>query len=278
MKIAVLGLGVVGTAVARVLTERGHDVVRHDPPQGIDGVLADLDMAFICVPTPPVEVTGGRALSASIVEAAIRDIPAGVPTVIRSTLCPGATDRLQVFYDKVPLLFCPEFLDAATAYEDERRPARNIVGYTLKSRQFAPAVHEALADADVTLTMPAAAAELVKLATNGFYATKVAFANQLFDFCDGAGVDYELVRTALESDPRIGSCHLDVYHGGYRGFGGKCLPKDADALLCMTARLGSEASVLAAAIEYNRRLMLAREQATVAWNREQRRELDTESE
>ncbi|GIW65412.1 MAG: hypothetical protein KatS3mg093_391 [Candidatus Parcubacteria bacterium] len=51
---------------------------------------------------------------------------------------------------------------------------------------------------------------------------KVIFANQIYDLCQKLGANYELVKQALENESRIGKSHLNIFHGGYRGFGGKC--------------------------------------------------------
>jgi UDP-glucose 6-dehydrogenase len=75
-------------------------------------------------------------------------------------------------------------------------------------------------------------AELVKYTKNTFYAVKVIFANQMYDICQGLGEDWYKVRDIItaEQDQPIGPSHLDPIFGLNRGFGGKCLPKDSNAL------------------------------------------------
>ncbi len=99
--------------------------------------------------------------------------------------------------------------------------------------------------------MPARAAELVKYASNAFLAVKVIFANELFDLCGALAADYADVRAGLAADGRIGASHLDVHDGGYRGYGGKCLPKDTMALLGFAEDIGQPLRLLQAAHEVN---------------------------
>ena len=61
---------------------------------------------------------------------------------------------------------------------------------------------------------------------------KVIFANQMYDICQAMGEDWYTIRdmiTAEQAQP-IGPSHLDPIFGLNRGFGGKCLPKDSQAL------------------------------------------------
>ncbi|HVM77181.1 MAG TPA: hypothetical protein VMU07_03460 [Candidatus Paceibacterota bacterium] len=57
------------------------------------------------------------------------------------------------------------------------------------------------------------------------------FANQFFDICRAAGVDYDVVKEGASRDSRIGPSHFNVLADGYRGYGGPCLPKDVRALI-----------------------------------------------
>ena len=69
--------------------------------------------------------------------------------------------------------------------------------------------------------------------------------------CEKLEVDYENVRRGMAADFRIGDSHLDVNHGGYRGFGGYCFPKDLDALISFLKDLGEDEGVKL--LEYNAR-------------------------
>ena len=90
----------------------------------------------------------------------------------------------------------------------------------------------------------------VKYFRNSFLATKVAFFNQIYDFCERLNIDYRYVREAIALDDRIGDSHTYVFDDS-RGFGGHCFPKDTAALLSSSKMLGVDLSILEAAVIYN---------------------------
>jgi UDPglucose 6-dehydrogenase len=76
--------------------------------------------------------------------------------------------------------------------------------------------------------------------------------------CQAVGADYDAVKEAAAADKRIGRSHLEVFHKGYRGYGGKCLPKDTRALIELGERLGVEMALLKRVEELNEALVAAR--------------------
>jgi len=72
---------------------------------------------------------------------------------------------------------------------------------------------------------------MVKYTNNTFLATKVIFANQIYDLCKSLHINYDNIKECVAADPRIGKSHMDVAHRGYRGYGGKCFPKDMKAFI-----------------------------------------------
>jgi len=98
-------------------------------------------------------------------------------------------------------------------------------------------------------------AEMVKYFINAFYATKVIYANQMYDLCESMGVDYNVVKTLAVKDKRISDSHFNVMHKGYRGFGGKCIPKDTKAITALAESLGIDFSFLKSILEINERLL-----------------------
>jgi len=71
---------------------------------------------------------------------------------------------------------------------------------------------------------------MIKYAINTLYALKVVFANQIFDYCRNIGANYNVIKDAMYARKWIGKNHLEVWHQGNRGAGGKCLEKDLEAL------------------------------------------------
>ena len=72
---------------------------------------------------------------------------------------------------------------------------------------------------------------MLKYGLNTFFTTKVIFANELYDICQEEHCDYEFVKNVMYHHKWVGGNHLDVMHGGFRGAGGKCLPKDTNAIV-----------------------------------------------
>lgn len=264
-KIAVVGSGMVGGAMVRFFRSKGIEPAVYDPPKGFTdaGVLTDAEIVFLAVPTP--YYLDGRGFDESFLREAIEAIPTGGKTiVIKSTVIPGTTKKLQHDYPQHAFLFNPEFLTEANADRDMAFPTRQIMGYTEQSRDKAQAVLDLLPPAPYNGVIPAVEAELVKYFGNAFLAMRVAFANQMYDICQAMGVDYDTVRTAASADPRIGPSHLDVTHSGYRGYGGKCLPKDMRSLIQLALAKGIEPTVLIAAEEYNNALIKS-QGLDIAW-------------
>jgi UDPglucose 6-dehydrogenase len=247
----ILGVGIVGGALRAYFEERGFDHAVYDPGLGI-GSLAEVNHAglvFVCVPTP-YHLDGG--FDASILEAAVASLQGSKTVVIKSTVLPGTTDRLQALHPQHHFLFNPEFLREQSAVEDFRRPDRQIIGFVRQwDRGHAEAVLDILPRAPYEAVIPARAAELIKYAANSFLALKVIFANEMYDLAQALGVDYEHVRAGISHDARIGPSHLDVNDRGYRGYGGKCLPKDTMSLLDLARDLGVPLRVLEAAHRAN---------------------------
>jgi len=260
MNVGVIGCGTVGGALAGWLREGGkHAVAVFDPPKGmIDPSIRDAEVVFVCVPTPFVDglfVDGQGFDDRYLREAflALSGLPGRV-AVIKSTVPPGTTDRLAKEFPQMRLLFSPEFLSDDTAQADTRRPIRQIVGWTEGNEEIARRVLDILPHAPYSFTMTARNAEMVKYFSNAFYALKVAYANQMSDLCAAVGVDYTVVRSAARCDPMVGPDHLQIMHKGYRGYGGKCLPKDVKTILAVAREAGVSLSLLDAAEAYNNAL------------------------
>jgi UDPglucose 6-dehydrogenase len=251
--LGLMGAGVVGGALLEYLRGANRDVRVYDPPKG-HGDLAELDAAevvFICVPTPYTPRVGFDDRHLLRAAGAIRGEKV---VVVKSTVLPGTTARLQERFPQHRFLFNPEFLREATAVEDFAQPDRQIVGHTSRSVGDAQRVLELLPRAPFELVCPAEDAEMAKYVANSFLAVKVSYANEIYDLCERLGASYGHVRDIGAADLRIGASHTDVFDSGYRGYGGKCLPKDSKSLLDLARATGIELQVLAAADAVNRRL------------------------
>jgi UDPglucose 6-dehydrogenase len=259
-KIGVMGTGMVGGALIRYFEKKGIVPIQFDPPKNIGSAeeINTADVIFIAVPTPYDEEKGGFDLS--YVDQAIGVLTGEKIIVLKSTILPGTTDAMQAKYPQHKLLFNPEFLTEATADQDMNYPDRQIIGYTEKSFTVAGDIMMLMPLAPFERIIPAKEAEMVKYFGNTWFATKVVFANQIYDLCQKMGINYDIVKESAAPDKRIGPSHLEVFHKEYRGYGGKCLPKDTRALIQLGDKLGAEMKLLKQVEEINNGLVSGNEQ------------------
>ena len=261
-RVGIMGVGVVGGAVLNYFRLEGINPLLYDPGKNLGSIqeINQADLVYMCVPTPYVH---GKGFDDSYLADAFSRLNGEKTVVIKSTVLPGTTMRYQEMYPKFKVLFNPEFLTEAHANDDFLDPDRQIVGFCDSADAgIAAAVLEMLPPAPYEALVPASAAEMIKYATNSFLALKVIFGNELFDLCQATGVEYDEVRKGFSVDKRIGDSHFRVDDAGYRGYGGKCLPKDTMSLMDLADDLGISMKLLEAAHEVNMRL-----RAPVPFNR-----------
>jgi UDPglucose 6-dehydrogenase len=258
--IGFIGQGYVGKNYADDFERRGFSVVRYaleEPYRANKDRIAECDVVLIAVPTPTTQ----NGFDASIVEGALKLVGEGKTALIKSTLVPGTTRRLQDSFPKLVVLFSPEFLSEATAAQDATNPFSNVVGMARDDdahRTAAAFVHEILPRAPFTLTCDSVEAELIKYAhnVNGFF--QIILSNLLYDFALSEGVSWEPIQQAIETDPFISNRYAKPVHKTGRGAGGHCFIKDfaafSDAYAAATGDMKGE-SVLRALAEKNRALL-----------------------
>jgi UDPglucose 6-dehydrogenase len=255
-KIGIVGVGYLGGAVKYWFDKQKFDAFFYDKHKEI-GSLQDLnkaDIIFICLPTPFIE-EGNRGFDDSAILEVLPEIKGEKIVVIRSTVLPGSTESYQQKYPQHKFLMNPEFLRAKTAIQDYLNPERQIIGYTEKSRDIATDILSILPRASFERIVRATEAELVKYFGNIFLANRVIFANQIYDLCRKIGIDYETVKECAAADPRVGSSHFEIFHDGYRGYSGACLPKDTKAFIQFAQKLGIEPKLFKTLEEINKELI-----------------------
>ena len=259
-KIGIVGIGMVGGAAQRYF-ERKKDIelFLYDKGKNIGSPqeVNKAEIVFICVPTPYLKEGGGFDLSC--VKEALSWLEGGKVIVIKSTVLPGTTEMLQKEYLQHKLLMNPEFLTEETSDQDMLYPDRQIIGYTEKSHTVAGDVMQLLPLAPFERILPATEAEMVKYFGNTWFSVKVSFANQMYDLCQKLGIDYDKMVEAAAADKRIGRTHLNIFHKGYRGYGGKCLPKDIKALIQLADFRGVDLKLHKVVEEINNQLMKEQE-------------------
>lgn len=254
-KISICGVGMVGGAILRYFQKKPNYEIFQFDKKGLGSIeeINKGDFIYMCLPTPYVE---GKGCDTSIVEEVVSKIKGNKVIIIKSTVTPGTTQKLQDKYPQHKFLFNPEFLTEVTADNDMAYPDRQIVGYTEQSYTIAKDVLQQLPLAPFERIMKSEEAEMVKYYGNNWFAVKVVFANQMYDLCQKVGIDYEVVKDGAAADKRIGRTHLDPIHKGGRGAGGKCLRKDLGATVEFARKNGVPLPLLETTQKLNDELLL----------------------
>jgi len=221
----VIGWGVTGKSTSYVLKIRRENCIDLDNQDSVKPASCYI----LCLPTPTV---GGRQDISAIKEwlVKIKKLNKNALVILRSTVLPGTTDYLIGKY-QLDIVFVPEFLTEATALEDAQKPEFMVIGSDdVLLRKMTYELFCLYVFPKSWIFCSSTTAEVIKYAMNSFFALKVIFGNQLWDLCDKVGADYAKVRVALEEHKWGTKNGWDVWHKGKRGYGGKCLPKDVEAI------------------------------------------------
>jgi UDPglucose 6-dehydrogenase len=278
--IGVIGVGWVGLVTAACFAELGHRVVArdiliekvealsrgettiHEP--GLDDLLRRnaerltfttdmgelLDAArilFVCVDTPPTHSGDADLSRVRSVVADLRDDSDHV-LVMKSTVPAGTGAAIRRDVPSLPYVSCPEFLKEGSAVEDFMHPDRVVIGADPSDEAAGDAlaaIYEPLGGEIVRTDV--ASAEMIKLASNAFLATKISFVNEIANVCEEVGADVAEVARGMGLDERIGASFL---RAGI-GYGGSCFPKDVSALKMLAGNTGYHFQLLTAVIEVN---------------------------
>lgn len=231
-RIGFIGNGYVGKHIADDFEKRGYNVVRYAleaPFNENKKAVGECDVVIVAVPTP----TTPRGFDGSVVEKVMSLVQPGKIVVIKSTVTPGTTKRLQKKFPKLTLLFSPEFLREATAANDAAHPFAVIVGMPVADaahKRAAAKVLEIMPHSKYREICGSTEAEMMKYSQNIMGYVNIVFFNLLYDVNAKMGGDWEVVRRLLSSDPDTASRFANPVHKGGRGAGGNCLIKDFAAI------------------------------------------------
>lgn len=255
MKIGIIGQGFVGNAVYQKF-KNFFDVFTFDLNRDlcnstISEIKLNCKVIFVCVPTP---MNNDGSCNVKIVESVVEDLSDvnGLIIINKSTAIPGFTEKLNYRYKNLQVIFNPEFLTERNAISDYDNQKRIILGGPRPSTTIVKNIFSKVFPNSIIIKTGSKHAEMIKYFTNSFLATKVSFANEMYELCNKLNLDFDKVVEYSLHDERIGNSHLNVPgpDGDY-GFGGHCFPKDLSAIINLTEELGSINNVLKSVRETN---------------------------
>ena len=259
MKIGIIGQGFVGTAV-RVGLQKYFTILTYDKngecSNTLEEVVTRCKVIFLCLPTPMVKETGKCHIGIlEKVLSQINDISDEKEyygneqrsIVIKSTIEPGTTEKFNKKYKNIQIVFNPEFLTEVNSIEDFKNQNRIIIGGPRPATTIIKSIYSKVFPKVPIIKTGSTTAEMVKYVTNCFLATKVSFANEMYQICEKLDIDYDKVIEYAKYDERLGYSHWNVPgpDGDY-GYGGHCFPKDLKALISLAHDLSISPRVLIA--------------------------------
>ena len=221
--------------------------------------VLDTDITFLCVGTPSHE-DGSLDLryvlkAAEDLGKALRGKEGRHVVVVKSTVPPNTTMDVVAplllrtsgkSTDELGLAMNPEFLKEGMAVNDFLSPDRVVIGAS-DDRTFeeVSSLYKGI-EAPVLRTDPSTA-EMIKMASNAFLATRISLVNELGNLSKVLGLDFREVAKGVGMDPRIGPMFLRAGCG----FGGSCFPKDVRSIRAQARAVGVSTDVLDATLVVN---------------------------
>ena len=257
MNIGLIGHGFVGGAVYENLKNDYNFLIYDRKPdkancESVKQVVENAEVIFVALPTPMY--SNGKC-DLTIIFEAMAEIYQHYNNniiILKSTVLPGTCQEIRDKHPDMRIVFSPEFLTEANHVEDFKNCNRMIFGGDPKDTAECVRLLQAVFPNKYYFTTDWGTAETVKYFINTFLATKVSFANEMKQICDVIGTDYNDVARLALYDDRIGKSHLNVPGlDGYRGFGGKCFPKDLNALMYFSLTNGIKPVILQASWKKN---------------------------
>ena len=252
--IGIVGNGFVGNAVYQNFRDKTpckvYDTDKNRSLNTLSEVI-EQDFIFVCLPTP---MRYGGECDLSILDNFFEGLPDNITGtfVIKSTVPVGTTKK---YYERHNVIHNPEFLTARNATQDFANSDRNVVGgdYELCS-DFVNFYSKHFPNTPSIITT-SDESDTILYFSNTFLAYKVAYFNEVYDFCQKVGADYDIVSKGISADSRIGKSHTKVPGiDNDRGFGGTCFPKDLNSMIVQMESHGVNADMLKEVWKYNEQI------------------------
>ena len=261
-KVGVIGNGYVGGAIAHGFSPAStgkcdvkvYDVLPERSMNTLEETVNDSDFVFVSVPTP---MNKNGSISLKFINEAFKQIN-GINRrddniiILKSTVVPGTTEKLQKKFPDLNIVFNPEFLTEKSARLDFINQTRIVLGGNkIHTSQVAELFNERFKYCHI-IQADYKTSEMIKYFCNVFFSVKVSFANEMKLICEKIGADWDTALEGFVADGRVGDSHLNVPGpDGKMGFGGSCFPKDINAFMSFAKSVGVETNVIDGAWKTN---------------------------
>lgn len=262
-KIALIGNGYVGKAYQKFFPDavmyNRHLIDVLGNKFDNKGEINECDMAIVAVPT---KMNEDGTCDTSIVEEIVSWLETPL-ILIKSTIPPGTTKRLKKLTGK-RICHSPEYVGEGGyyipfwQYPDPTEPRHHsfmIIGGDPDDREdILQFFYPVLGATKTYYQVDETTSELIKYMENCAIATKVTLCNEFYNIARAFGVNYSQVREGFVLDERQGRMFTTVYKNR-RGFDGKCLPKDINAIIKATEQAGYTPDFIKDVVQNNERII-----------------------
>lgn len=238
--IGIIGKGILGTALYKDFKNKGVSVVCYDKYKNIGSVsdVCNSNIVFLCLPTPyKKEIEKYDITEIENVCNTLQSNKYNGLVVLKSTTLPQTTQNLCTQYS-LNIVHNPEFLTARTALQDFENQKHIVIGLceSNKDDTLHSFYKKHYPNSDISV-VSSTESELMKLAVNNFYATKIQFFNEVWCMCDSLNIEYNSVKNLMLKNGWINPMHTNVPGPDNKlSFGGMCFPKDVSALVSYCKR------------------------------------------
>jgi nucleotide sugar dehydrogenase len=236
--IGIIGIGCVGSALVDSFIKNKIEIIKYDI-LGPDTLLQLLncDIIFMTLPTNYNEKNKSYCYKAIHDNCIFLNKKMYKGTIVlKSTVEPGTTDKLEKLYTNLDFVYNPEFLTEKTAFNDFHNQPHIIIGKTLTCNKvkYANIINfykKYYKNSNIS-ECSSIEAESVKMFANAFYATKIGFFTEIYLLCQQLNINFDIIKNLMLKNGWINKMHTDVPGpDGEISFGGKCFPKDIKVLL-----------------------------------------------
>ena len=258
MNIGVIGLGFVGQSMfdsfkLKNINITGYDKYKNGGINSFNDIIKS-NILFLCLPTKFNEQLNSYDKK-PIIDTCIKleNINFKGIIVIKSTVEPETTYNLEKKFNKLQFIHNPEFLTAATAFEDFHNQRHIVLGKGNNCSNdnldlLKNFYHKYYPNSEISVCT-SLESESMKLFCNCFYAAKVQFFNELYMLCQKNKSNYNTIKNLMLKNNWINQMHTKVPGtDGKLSYGGYCFPKDTNALLQYMKHLNTPFKVMEAVI------------------------------